>query len=165
MSESGIRNILLLAGSGDERPQTEFDDIEVGSDLGELLATFTRESVEGLLSNDSEYDPWYESKATGGGGIVPCLATYPPVRALFAQRFNIRGFLVSYSSEFLQPIEYGVALTLTGKIVGKWVKRDRAYVQYEAEGSDVNGIVYFRTMRTHTLDYRIFNPTPGARGK
>jgi hypothetical protein len=152
--ENGVTEALLLAEVGGGRPQTTFEEIELGDELGSIEVRFTRESAEGLISSDGEYDSWYEPPSEGGGGIIPCLATYPPVRALFGQRFHIRGYMAAYSGEFLRPIEHGAILTITGRIIGKWIKRQRAYIQYEAEGIDGDGVVYFRTTRTHTLDYR-----------
>jgi hypothetical protein len=151
--ERGVAESLLLAEVGGDRPQTTFEDIEVGDQLGSIDVRFTREGVEGLISSDDEHDAWYEALSEGGGGIIPCLATYPPVRALFGQRFHIRGYMTGYTGEFLRPIEHGAVLTISGRIIRKWIKRQRAYVQYEAEGIDGDGVVYFRTTRTHTLDY------------
>jgi hypothetical protein len=151
--ELGATEALLLAEAGGDRPQTTFEDIEVGDELGSMEVRFTRKSAEGLIASDGEHDSWYEPLSEGGGGVIPCLATYPPVRALFGQRFHIRGYMTAYTGEFLRPIEHGATLTITGRIVGKWIKRQRAYVQYEAEGIDADGVVYFRTTRTHTLDY------------
>jgi hypothetical protein len=151
----------MMAEEGGERAQTTIDEIEIGRDLGELEWTVTRSHVEGLIVSDDEFDPWYAAREEGGG-VVPLLATYPPVRALFARSFNIRGFLYQFESEHFRPIEYGQSLTIRGWITGKWVKRNREYVKFEAEARDAEGTLVFRTSRTHLLDYRPLSSTAGA---
>jgi hypothetical protein len=155
MSES--RPIHMIAEEGGERAQTTMDEIEIGLDLGQLEWSVTRSQVEGLIASDEEFDPWH-ADVKEGGGIVPILATYPPVRALFARAINIRGYLYQYECEFLRPIEYGQSLTIRGWITDKWVKRDREYVKFEAEARDPEGTLFFRTSRTHLLDYRPISP-------
>jgi hypothetical protein len=155
------RPIYMMAEEGGERAQTTIDQIEVGRDLGELEWSVTRPQVEGLIASDEEFDPWHADIGEGGG-VVPILATYPPVRALFARSFNIRGFLYQYECEFLRPIAYGQSLTIRGWITDKWVKRNREYVKFEAEARDAEGTIVFRTSRTHLLDYRPSSPTENA---
>lgn len=156
MSEA--REVLMLAEHGSSRPQTTIEDIEIGRDLGQLEWVVTRSKVEGLIASDEEFDPWFVGAEEGGGDIAPGLATYPPVRALFARTFNIRGFLYEYECEFFRPIKYGQVLVISGRIADTWVKRHREYVRFEAEARDPDGDLYFQTSRTHLLDYLTLEP-------
>jgi acyl dehydratase len=133
--------------------RTTFDDIEPGADLGEMTWSVSRAQVAGLIANDLDFHEWYEGKSPFGGPVVPPLATYPPVRILFARKFNVRGVFYHYESEFLRPIFYDQVLKIRGRVTDKWVKREREFVRYEAEGIDEQGRVVFKTRRTHALDY------------
>lgn len=147
------REVSRVAADADGRPRTKFEEIEVGKSLGSMRWSVSRQDVEGLILSDLEYDPWFESTGSGGGGVVPPLATYPPVRVLFTKVYNIRGVFYEFESEFLNPIPYGLALVISGQVADKWVKREREYVKYMAVGEDEVGEIYFRTSRTHALDY------------
>jgi hypothetical protein len=153
-----------VAEDASGRPRTTFEEIVVGDDLGEMRWSVTREAVAGLIQSDLEFDPWYESIDSGGGGLVPPLATYPPVRVLFTKKYNIRGVFYEFESEFLRPIPYGLELTIRAKVADKWVKRNREFVKYEATASDDAGQVYFRTARTHALDYLTTNVPREGKG-
>jgi hypothetical protein len=145
--------ITRVAQDADGRPRTTFEELVVGESLGSMRWSVAPSDVEGLIQNDLEFDPWYESLETGGAGIVPPLATYPPVRVLFTKKYNIRGVFYEFETEFLRPIPYGLELTIHGVVSNKWVKRDHEFVTYSAYGVDDNDQVYFRTSRTHALDY------------
>ncbi|HTE61652.1 MAG TPA: hypothetical protein VK631_14970, partial [Solirubrobacteraceae bacterium] len=107
----------------------------------------------GLLENDQDYHEWYVDSSPWGEPIVSPMATYPPVRILFTKKFNVRGVFYLFESEWHRPIHFGQVVTITGRIAEKWIKRDREYVKYEAEGRDENGELLFVTRRAHALDY------------
>ena len=150
---SGFEGMVRVERDASGRPRTTFDEIEVGAELGEIEWSVTREQVDGLIENDLDYHEWYESESPFGGPIVPPLATYPPVRILLTKKYNVRGLFFHYQSEFIRPIFYGQVLKITGRIVDKWVKRDREFFRYEAEARDLEGQLVFRTQRAHALDY------------
>jgi hypothetical protein len=72
---------------------------------------------------------------------------------MFTKKYNVRGLFYIFESDFIRPIFFGEHITLTGRVTKKWIKRDREYVQYEAEGRDASGAIVFRTVRAHALDY------------
>ncbi len=133
--------------------RTTFDEFEVGASLGSMEWTVYPENVQGLLDNDDDHHPWYTENSPFGAPIVPPMATYPPVRLLFLHKYNVRGLFYIYESEFIKPMFYGQKITISGKICDKWIKRDREYVMYEAEGVNEEGAIVFRTKRAHALDY------------
>jgi hypothetical protein len=137
----------------DRGPRTTYDEITVGEPLGELEWIVTRENVDGLIVNDQDFQECYEQPGLFDEAVVPPMATYPPVRMLFTRRFNVRGVFYRFESEFIRPIRYGERIRITGTISGKYIRRNREYVTYEASGVDEDGNVVFRTSRTHALDY------------
>jgi hypothetical protein len=134
-------------------PRTTYDDIEVGADLGTLVWSVEYSNVEGLAENDLDFHEWYVESSPWGPPVVTPMATYPPVRVLFTKKFNVRGVFYEYESEFHRPIHYGQKVIITGRVVDKWIKRDREYVKYEAEGRAEDGTLLFTTRRAHALDY------------
>lgn len=133
--------------------RTSYEEIEVGADLGSVEWSVSAEGVQGLLENDDEQHEWYVDASPFGGPIVPPMATYPPVRILFTRKYNVRGLFFQFEHEFIRPMFYGQKVTITGRVVDKWIKRDREYVKYEAEGRNEAGELLFRTRRAHVLDY------------
>src|SRR4051812_18797790 len=111
--------------------RTTYEDLVVGADLGSLEWQVMPDNVLGLLENDDDRHPWFTEGSPDGKPVVPPLATYPPVRILFARAYNVRGLFYEYESSFERPIRYGERVVITGKIADKWVKRDREYVAYE----------------------------------
>jgi hypothetical protein len=55
--------------------------------------------------------------------------------------------------EMLGLIRSGTKVKVTGSIVDKFIKKDREFVVYQAEGRDPEGELLFRTKRTHVLDF------------
>ena len=133
--------------------RTTYEEIEVGADLGRMEWTVGPENVAGLMENDQDYHEWYAESSPWGEPVVTPMATYPPVRILFTKKYNVRGVFYEYESEFIRPIHYGQKVIITGRVVDKWIKRDREYVRYEAEGRSEDGELLFRTRRAHALDY------------
>ncbi len=133
--------------------RTTYEEIQIGAELGPMKFVVHPEDVKGLLENDDEAHEWYVQDSPWGGPIVPWMATYPPVRIMFTKKYNVRGLFYIFETEFIRPILFGEEITLTGHVVDKWIKRDREYVKYEAEGRDASGAAVFRTARAHVLDY------------
>jgi len=79
--------------------------------------------------------------------------SYPPVRLLFCQLYNVRGLFYEFDFESINPIVVGHPMKVTGKVIDKWIKRDREYVAYEGQCVEKGGLEIFRTRRVHVLDY------------
>lgn len=145
-------------------PRTTFEEIEIGRELGPMTWIVEPGNVKGLLDNDQDIHEWYIESSPFGKPVVPPMATYPPVRVLFSREYNVRGLFYSFEAEFIRPIFYGEEITISGAITDKWIKRDREYVSYGAEGRDDVGELVFTTRRTHVLDYLPRTVPRGAEG-
>lgn len=130
-----------------------YDQIEVGLDLGTMRWTPTAEDIAKQCRIDSDYDPMFEDLGDEGEGqIAPPQLSYRPPRWLFSRVYNVRGVLYRWELENLGPLRPGVEITLSGRIVDKWIKADREFVEFEVTGSDPDGAPVFRTRRVHALD-------------
>ncbi len=133
--------------------RTTFDKIEIGADLGSREWIVTEEMIEHQCEVDEDYHEWYFVDSPFGGRIASPLCSYAPVRFLFSSKYNIRGLLVGYETEYLNPIRPNKKMLITGKLADKFVKRDREYFVVEARCVDEDGLEILRTRRTHVLDY------------
>jgi acyl dehydratase len=129
-----------------------FADIEVGRSLGELEWTLTKDMIDTQCEMDLDFHPWFFLNSPWGGRVAPPQLTYRPPRWLLSRTFNVRGLFVGWEMENVKPIKPGVVLRVRGSIVDKYVKNEREFVIFQAEGVDPQGEVVFRTRRTHILD-------------
>lgn len=132
--------------------RTTYEEIEVGADLGSIEWVPTKEDVERQCVLDDEYHAWYSLSSPWGGTIAPPQIQYRPVRWLVSRTYNIRGVFYKWEFENIKPIKPDTKIIITGKIAAKWIRKDREFVKYVAEGRDGNGELLFTTGRTHVLD-------------
>ena len=129
-----------------------FDDIEIGHSLGQMEWQITDELIDLQCQLDQDFDPMYFPQGNGGR-IAPPQMTYRPPRWLFSRAYNVRGLFVRWENESFRAIEPNTTLTVTGTIVDKYIRKEREFVVYQAEGRDAAGNLVFRTKRTHVLDF------------
>lgn len=134
-------------------PRAQFDDIEIGRVLGEMEWTVTEDMIDTQCALDADYDVWYSLRSPWGGRIAPPQISYRPPRWLLSRRYNIRGLFYRWEMENVRPIRPGVALRIVARVSDKYVKNEREFIVYEAEATDPDGNVVFRTRRTHVLDF------------
>jgi hypothetical protein len=133
-------------------PRAEFDDIEIGRDLGSLEWTVSTADIDKQCRIDEDYDPAFSLASGDGGRIAPPQIQYRPPRWLLSRNYNVRGVFYRWDFENLAPIKPDVPIKVTGHIVDKWIARGREYVSFDAVGTDPDGREVFRTRRTHALD-------------
>ena len=140
-----------------------FEDIQVGQTLGEIEWRITDELIDLQCRLDQDFDPLFFPQDEGARRIAPPQITYRPPRWLISRTYNVRGLFVRWESESFRAIEPDTAITVSGSIVDKFIKKDREFVVYQAEGKDAAGNLIFRTKRTHVLDFVERNaPREGA---
>jgi hypothetical protein len=128
-----------------------FEDIQIGQSLGEMEWTITDELIDLQCQLDQDFDPLYFPQGDERR-VAPPQITYRPPRWLFSRAYNVRGLFVRWESESFRVIEPGMTIKVSGSIADKFVKKEREFVVYEAEGRDSDGNLVFRTRRTHVLD-------------
>lgn len=134
-------------------PRATFDDIEIGADLGTIEWTVSQADIDGQCETDDDYHEWYTVESPYGGTIAPVLISYTPIRTMLSRTYNVRGMFYQLDMESVRPIRIGVPMMITGKIIDKWVKRDREYIAYEATCVDADGQLIFTSRRVHLLDF------------
>jgi hypothetical protein len=133
-------------------PRAAFENIEVGRTLGEIEWDITDELIDVQCMLDQDFDPLFFPQVKGERRVAPPQITYRPPRWLFSRTYNVRGLFVRWEHESFKPIRPNTRIRVSGSIADKFVKKDREFVVYQAEGRDQAGDLVFRTKRTHVLD-------------
>jgi hypothetical protein len=129
-----------------------YDEIVVGTVLGEMDWVVTDEMVELQCRLDLDYDPFYSLDSPWGGRVAPPQISYRPPRWLLSRTYNVRGLFYKWQMENVRAIRIGEPLHVICRITDKYLKNDREFIVYTAEATDSKGEVVFRTERTHVLD-------------
>jgi hypothetical protein len=130
-----------------------YDDIRVGQSLGEMEWQVTDDLIDLQCQLDQDFDPLFFPQNEGAKRLAPPQITYRPPRWLFSRAYNVRGLFVRWENESFRAIEPGTTLKVSAEIVDKFLKKEREFVVYQAEGRDSDGNLVFRTRRTHVLDF------------
>jgi len=132
--------------------RSSFEDVQIGTRLGEMEWVVTQDMLELQCRLDLDYDEFYSLDSPWGGRIAPPQIQYRPPRWLLSRTYNIRGLFYRWKMENVRPIRLGEKLRITSSITDKYVKNNREFVVYAAEAQDSSGNLVFRTERTHVLD-------------
>ena len=133
--------------------RASFEEIEIGHTLGEMEWEITDDLIDLQCQLDQDFDPMFFPQAGGAQRVAPPQITYRPPRWLFSRAYNVRGLFVKWENESFAPIVPNTKIRVTGKIADKYIRKDREFVVYQAEGRDAAGNLIFRTKRTHVLDF------------
>jgi len=144
-----LKTRVLEDGGG---RRATFEDIEIGRTLGEMEWEITDDLIDVQCMLDQDFDPLFFPQGTARKRVAPPQITYRPPRWLFSRTYNVRGLFVRWENESFRAIEPNARIRVTGSIVDKFIRKDREFVVYQAEGRDQAGNLIFRTKRTHVLD-------------
>lgn len=133
--------------------RARYEDIRVGQALGSLRWLVTEEMIDEQCEMDLDFHTWFSVESPWGGRIAPPQLSYRPPRWLISRTYNVRGLFIKWELENLRPIKPGVTLTVTGTVADKYISKNREFIVYQAEATDPDGNVVFRTRRTHILDF------------
>ena len=123
-----------------------FDKITIGMDLGTKEMTIDRETVDNYI----KLVQWEARELTDKLGIVPPgMTTSGNAKMELGAFAGARAAIWAKSErEFLKPLKIGNKIFIRGKVVDKYVKRDRNYVVAEFETRDDTGDILCRSRET-----------------
>lgn len=147
---SEIKARVLEDGSG---RRATFDEITVGQSLGEMEWEVTNDMIDLQCRLDEDFDRLFCLPSADGARVAPPQITYRPPRWLFSRAYNVRGLFVRWEMEMFALIKTNSKIKVSGSVSEKFIKKDREFVVYQAEGRDADGQLLFRTKRTHVLDF------------
>ena len=143
---------VMRVAEDEHGKRAAYEEIELGRSLGSIEWTVTSDMIDQQCEVDADYHLWYSVGSPWGTRIAPPQLSYRPPRWLLSRTYNVRGVFYKWELDNIRPIRPGVTLTVSGKIVDKYIKNEREFVVYEAEAREPNGELVFRTRRTHVLD-------------
>lgn len=138
-----------------------FDGIEVGAETASFSITVTEAMVADYMKT-IEFDQswWDDANADEAGKVVPVdLVPKLVMRRLFVEygeRVFGRHIRVKQSYKFLQPILVGSEVTVTGWVKGKYEKRDKKFVEFEAHYVGSDGSLLLVDNRTSMILFESF---------
>ncbi len=123
-----------------------FEAISIGMDLDTLEMTLDGST----LSERVKLDQWEQGELIDKLHIAPPGMTIVQHAIIKYMRFpDLHASIWAKSEhEFLKPLRTGSKIRIHGKIVDKYVKRDRNYVVSEFETIDEHGDVAMRSRET-----------------
>ena len=127
-----------------EKPAS--DATAIGTDLGTMEMTLDENTVNERL----QLSQWEARELVDKLQIAPPgMTIHQHARMRLAKFSNVRaGIWAKSEHEFLKPMKIGSKVFIRGKVVDKYVKRDRNYVVSEFETVDEAGEVLMRSRET-----------------
>jgi len=132
--------------------RAQYEDFEIGADLGVLEWTVSTDDVVKQCSIDDDYHEDYALGEDDADKFAPPQIQYRPPRWLLSRNYNVRGVFYRWTFENVKPIRVGQTYLVSGRVANKWIRKDREFVEFDFEAKDRDGEVVFRTTRVHALD-------------
>ncbi|MFC2016240.1 MaoC family dehydratase [Chloroflexota bacterium] len=124
-----------------KRGEKDFYKAEIGDEFEPLEMTITKEMAMRNCWSIDDYNPWYMEDSPWGGRIVS------PMQPVIGQNPSVWGYYAPARAalhtqqefEFINPLKIGKKITVSGKLVDKYVKRGRTYIVSEHLVTDEDG--------------------------
>ncbi|MHB1005022.1 MAG: MaoC family dehydratase [Chloroflexota bacterium] len=125
-----------------------YEAIEIGEEFGPVELVVDDHLIRAYSFAGDDYNPWYFSDTTPfRRRIAPPVPVANEVGEMYLTKFDITTASGLHQKEdiwFLAPIPLGAHLTLTGRVVEKYVRRGKGYAVSEGEARDETGRVLLR---------------------
>jgi len=111
-----------------------YDDVEVGEELPTIEMVSNQELQGRLLVALQDDNPWYHRESPWGGPIVhhAMLDDFPMCAVLQHYQWPFGSVHAKQETEFFNPILLGKRVTVTSKIVEKYIRRGKQYIGMES---------------------------------
>lgn len=115
-----------------------YDEVAVGDVFpgSPLVFDITAEGVAAFLAATGNTDPAY---APGTGRAPSMIASVYLIEVLRARASPPGGIHAKQSVRFHRPVSVGQRLTIQGRVVDKFIRKDRPYVVSDFEARDDEG--------------------------
>lgn len=131
------------------RKPFNYDTIQIGEVLGEKEVLMTDEMIRTCAQAIESTHPWYFEDSPYGGRIAPpTIFDNDTLRILDEQYERFGSIHAKQAWDFKYPARLGKKVTLTVRVVDKYVRRDRPYLAMELVAVDEDGLELCRS--THT---------------
>ena len=137
-----------------------FELVEVGEEFGPVELVADDHKIKAFAFTQDDYNPWCFGESPFGARIGHAALLANDLLTIYYETYD-RNTVVGLHSEeelwFRSPVRLGERVTLTGRYVDKYVKREQGYVVLEAEALGEDGRLLLRHRGTE-----IMRTQPGA---
>ena len=134
------------------RKSFDFETIAIGEVLGQKEVLITDEMIRTCAAAIESTHPWYFEDSPYGGRIAPpTIFDNDTLRLLDEQYARFGSIHAKQAWEFKQPVRLGTRVTLTVRIVDKYIRRQRPYMVMEMTAIDADGVELCRSLHTSLM--------------
>ena len=125
----------------------------VGDEV-EMRYEMTSELVDQYVRTTGDCNPWYTGHSPFGGPVAPPVLICMQHSMMLSEKFLSRGrMLISTDASYSGPVLVGATIIAKGRIVANYIKRDRQYIDMEAESWSGDGRLLIRDRRSYLPKY------------
>ena len=132
--------------------------MEVGEELGPMSVAVDDHKIKAFAYAVDDYDPAYMVGRPGreriGHPTLLCNDLFHVRKSKYDYTTGEAGLHAKQEYEFFNPVRLGQAITLTGRFVDKYIRREKTYITFEAEGTDEDGRLVNRARSTIMMGLR-----------
>ncbi len=133
--------------------ERNWDLMEVGEEFGPIEVVVTDHMIKSFAYAVDDYDPAYMVGLPGVGRIghptLLCRDARDVIRTAYELSSGGAGLHAKHECELFGCPRLGQKITLTGRHIDKYIKREKQYIILEAEAVDEEGKLLLRQRSTH----------------
>ncbi len=138
--------------------ERRWDLMEVGEELGPISVAVDDHKIKAFAYAVDDYDPAYMVRRPTGDRIghpaLLCNDLFHVRKSKYDYNTGEAGLHAKQEYEFLNSVRLGQTITLTGRFVDKYIRREKTYIVFEAEGTDEDGRLVNRGRSTIMMGLR-----------
>lgn len=137
------------------RKQFNYDQMKVGEELGRKEILITDEMIRACANAIESNHPWYFEDSPFGGRIAPpTVFDNDTLRILDEQYERFGSIHAKQAWELKNPARPGKKVTITVKLIDKYIKRERNYIVMELVAVDEDGLEICRGRHTSLMSLK-----------
>jgi acyl dehydratase len=134
------------------RKRFDYETIEIGEILGQKDVLITDEMVQTSAHAIESARPWYYEDSPFGGRIAPPTIFDNDTLNILDEKYQRFGSIHAKQAwEFKNPLRVGKRVSLTVKVIDKYIKRERPYLIMELVAVDEDGVEICRSVHTSLM--------------
>mgnify|MGYP003589610134 CR=1 FL=1 len=132
-----------------------YETIDVGEELGRKEILITDEMIRTCAGAIESARPWYFEDSPFGGRIAPPTIFDNETLRMLDENYERFGSIHAKQAwEFKNPARLGKKVTVTVRLVEKYVRRDRPWIVMELLAGDEDGVEVCRGRHTSLMSMK-----------
>jgi 3-hydroxybutyryl-CoA dehydratase len=129
-----------------------YENVQIGEELGKKEVLITEDLIRSCAQAIESNHPWYFQDSPFGGRIAPPTIFDNDTLRMLDETYERFGSIHAKQSwEFKNPAKLGKKVTVTVRVVDKFLKRDRPWIVMELAAVDEDGIEICRGRHTSLM--------------